>query len=60
MAGWNFPILKRKYIFNPGPCSIAMLVYRSVIDINGRQPLVIKTITIGCINGCLVTTPPEI
>ena len=26
---WNSPIFNRKYIFNPGPCSIAMLVYQS-------------------------------
>ncbi len=27
---WKITILDRKYIFNPGPCSIAMLVYRRV------------------------------
>ncbi len=27
---WNIPILNRKYIFNPGPFSIAMLDYLSV------------------------------
>ena len=27
---WNIPILSWKYIFNPGPFFIAMLVYRSV------------------------------
>ena len=30
IAGWNIPIFNRKYIFNPGPFSIAMLDYRSV------------------------------
>ncbi len=27
---WKITIFNRKYIFNPGPCSIAILVYRSV------------------------------
>ena len=27
---WNNTIFNRKYIFNPGPFSIARLVYRSV------------------------------
>ena len=27
---WNIPMFNRKYIFNPGPFSIAMLVYQSV------------------------------
>ena len=26
---WNITIFNRKHIFNPGPLSIAMLVYRS-------------------------------
>ena len=30
IAGWNITIFNRKYIFNPGPFSIAMLDYRSV------------------------------
>ena len=30
MAGWNIPIFNRKYIVNPGPFSIAMLVCQSV------------------------------
>ena len=29
---WNIPVFNRKYIFNPGPFLIAMLVYRSVIQ----------------------------
>ncbi len=30
IAGWNIPIFNRKYIFNPGPFSIAMLDYPRV------------------------------
>ena len=32
IAGWNILMINRKYIFNPGPFSIAMLDYRSVIS----------------------------
>ena len=31
IAGWNIPMLNRKYIFNPGPFFIALLVYQSVL-----------------------------
>jgi len=30
IAGWNIPVFNWKYIFNPGPFSLAMLVYQSV------------------------------
>ena len=30
IAAWNIPIFNRKYIFNPGPFSVAMLVSWSV------------------------------
>jgi len=31
IAGWKIIIFNRKYIFNPGPFSTVMLVYRSVV-----------------------------
>ena len=31
LAGWKIPMFNRKYIFNPGPFCIAMLVYWSVL-----------------------------
>ena len=31
MTGWKIPIFNRKYIFNLGPFSIAVLVYRTVV-----------------------------
>ena len=30
IAGWNIPMFSRKYIFHPGPFSIAMLSFGSV------------------------------
>ena len=34
---WNISIFNRKYIFNPGPFSIAMLDYRSVQEVLNRS-----------------------
>ena len=31
IAGWNIPMFNSKYIFNPGPFSFAVLVYRRVM-----------------------------
>ena len=39
IAGWNIPIFNRKYIFNPGPFSIAMLDYRSVTPVTMDFPI---------------------
>ena len=34
IAGWEYPpFFNRKYIFNPGSCSIATLVYRMVSEL---------------------------
>ena len=43
IAGWNITIFNRKYIFNPGPFSIAMLVYRSVNDLEFHDGLAINS-----------------
>jgi len=55
---WNITILNRKYIFNPGPCFIAMLVYRSVnIETNEpRTKMLINYFPLnpGCLRGILI------
>ena len=32
MAGWKITSFNREYIFNPGPFSIAKLVYQRVVE----------------------------
>ena len=60
IAGWNIPMFNRKNIFNPGPFSIDMLVYRSVnimlVPYTCRYPAAGQPCLVQCIVTIAIST----